>query len=1654
MRNLVLLTHRIGSFAAADHNSSPHPSASTWQPQRAAIQAVTLNSPAHTLYFVTADNALFAYHVDTAAVLLTLPLSAPPAFASSASTAADFDDIPAIPDEEDDDSAAFLSPADSVLSLTYLAEHESLHIVSSAGVLLSLHVQSLLMTEVGRVSPAIAAAAFSPDHELLAVVSTSYRLLLLTPDGDVLSDQPLTESGEGVIPGQVMAVRGERDEAEARNGVSVTWRGDGQYVAVSTFHSAYHYRRVRVFSRLGEFTSHSYPFPSQSHADTVGLSPLLHWRPSGNLLTSTERRQIGHTIKHEVVHFERNGLRHGEFVLRQMEVAADGGKQEKGKMKARGFPARKAKIIGGDEDEGEGEEEGADDGLDESEKSAGISSTTDITVLAVQWNADSDLLALLVQHPTGQQSVQLYSVSNYKYDLQQDITLSSSSSHTTAAPSVASHQSLSMLWDAEDGMALTMLSGGGSIHSLVFGWDVHVALTDARWTAVVDGCDVRLTPVARAIIPPPMCHTAIKFPAPISALSFACSVEHTAQGEWTSVSVTGAERVTPMCVVTSDAVLHVVHDVDMLARRPTHPLSALSHVSLSLSSLPFPLMHLRHLQLLYSPTRYTLLATHPLPSSSSATTLDCVIELTITRSGQLVDLYQTPAPSNMPILRLSYNPFYPALFIQLTTAQLLRYTPTHSRNTAPSLSPVGAFPAPSPHFGCVSMGGLSVMVGRDDRSHLYCDSTLLTPVCSSFSLHHPHFLCFTITGQQNALFFVSLHLPLATNLSAEIRSDPHSLRLIEKGSQLLTLVPSLLSPRALFNLPRGNLEAVYPRALTLDSLTDALAVGEWGRAYQTCRVNRVDFNLLYDIDPVEWIEEGAERLVLDVAGVDELNLFITSVVERDVREEDFPMLKARRSETREVRERGLEEKEQRKQATPGGDRRGGGDRASAEAEMEKVRQGLTNTGREKRGERLHLDRRAREQAAAAIEAQLSASTTSAPASSPSSAAELIASKSKVNLVCDHLRAIFQRIDPQRYLLCILTTYVKQSPPDLESALQLVKQQHTTAADAGTVHSLADRGGKDKFAGAAGALAYVIFLCDVQQLYEVAVGMYDQQLALLVAQQAQMDPKEYVPFLKELFGERRGESMRRVGVDRWLKRWDRVVRGLVMAVNVGEVTGAEVWDEVVRLVEQHTLWDEVLELVTLTQLSDMESSVTGQRARGGRHEEKQRWGAVTFELNTPSGRYHCLLSAYAGFLVSQQLPAQAAAAYLLCGDYDNAVHAYHLSLDWRLALSLAHSLHLSHTACRELAQSFIGALRQQQGRAAEAAQLILDYEEDVEEAVALLLQAEEWEEAVRICWTKGRGDLIDEVVKPDVRKAVDRLKRSLDRRRDKYVEAVKRLRIVRRAKLLFSVERVDSAVGGVELAGHEEVDDDLQSIVSGSNNVDTLSSASSISGISAFTGLTAASTSSSSSLFSLPSSSASMPLTADQKRIQRHQQRLNGKAAKRRIKPGSHGEDAALITLIQQARLSKRTLTHIARTVRLLIQWGWVEEARALQDRAEAGLSAQNGEEARDMPLMDGMSEEQRDKLRRYWDWPGSVQREEQRERTEDTGSVKVLAFGQPKTTENVKETKQAAKVSSDEVKEASERKESIGNGSSDRAAVNDGERDGEDEDDGMTLINF
>lgn len=130
----------------------------------------------------------------------------------------------------------------------------------------------------------------------------------------------------------------------------LSWRGDGEFFVSSSVNEKGDRRVFRIYNRECVLQSTSEDVPKLEHT--------LCWRPSGNLITGTQR----HPQKHEVVFFEKNGLRHGEFTIR-----------EEGRV---------------------GE---------------------------VAWNADSSILSLILEKAGGSTTVQLWSMNNYHYYLKQEL---------------------------------------------------------------------------------------------------------------------------------------------------------------------------------------------------------------------------------------------------------------------------------------------------------------------------------------------------------------------------------------------------------------------------------------------------------------------------------------------------------------------------------------------------------------------------------------------------------------------------------------------------------------------------------------------------------------------------------------------------------------------------------------------------------------------------------------------------------------------------------------------------------------------------------------------------------------------------------------------------------------------------------------------------------------------------------------------------------------------------------------------------------------------------------------------------------------------------------------------------------------------------------
>lgn len=66
-------------------------------------------------------------------------------------------------------------------------------------------------------------------------------------------------------------------------------------------------------------------------------------------------------------------------------------------------------------------------------------------------------------------------------------------------------------------------------------------------------------------------------------------------------------------------------------------------------------------------------------------------------------------------------------------------------------------------------------------------------------------------------------------------------------------MPSVFS--VVLQMPRGNLETIHPRALVLPGIRTEIDLKHYKKAFLICRIHRVDFNIIYDHAPEQFIED-------------------------------------------------------------------------------------------------------------------------------------------------------------------------------------------------------------------------------------------------------------------------------------------------------------------------------------------------------------------------------------------------------------------------------------------------------------------------------------------------------------------------------------------------------------------------------------------------------------------------------------------------------------------------------------------------------------------------------------------------------------------------------------------------------------------------------
>lgn len=413
-------------------------------------------------------------------------------------------------------------------------------------------------------------------------------------------------------------------------------------------------------------------------------------------------------------------------------------------------------------------------------------------------------------------------------------------------------------------------------------------------------------------------------------------------------------------------------------------------------------------------------------------------------------------------------------------------------------------------------------------------------------------------------------------------------------------MPTTMS--VVLQMPRGNLETIYPRAIVLAGIRQLINEKEYGKAFLHCRTQRVDMNILYDHNPEQFLSNVGQFLdqLRDVAHID---LFLASLREEDVTQTMYKDTKKTNLATK----------------------RGGS-----------VEDVIDTT--------------------------------------------IKATASKVNSVCD---AILKTLQARKgtNLQNIITANVCKNPPALEDGLQVVAelmQEDETMAEK--------------------AVEHICFLQDVNMLYDNALGLYNLDLALLVAQQSQRDPREYLPFIQDLH--QKPEIRRRWAIDDYLGRREKALQHL-HALNV--------FDEV----QTYT-------------------------AKYGLHQTALRLYRYDVE------RHRALTNLYAAHLESKSKYREAGLAYESLNKFARATACYRAAgaACWSECLFTAQQQEpsLSANSLSELATALADALWEAKDYTS-AATVHLEYLDCLDDAVRCLCKGYLFADAMRLLVVRNRTELL-------------------------------------------------------------------------------------------------------------------------------------------------------------------------------------------------------------------------------------------------------------------------------------------------------------------------
>ncbi|XP_029845104.2 putative elongator complex protein 1 [Ixodes scapularis] len=724
---------------------------------------------------------------------------------------------------------------DGVLGFAFISEFQSLCIATKAGDILLFDVASEKAEVVGNVSGGILAMQWSPDYELVVVVSGEEKVLLMTKDFDPVSEKSLhpDEFGEcspitagwGSKETQFHGSEGKQAakvEVKPPDPVSswddrqprVSWRGDGQYFVTSSVDPSRGNRKLRIWSREGAL--------QYTGEDINGLEQALSWKPSGSLIASSQHLPN----KHKIIFFEKNGLNHGEFQLP--------------------FAPREFEVKE-------------------------LSWSTDSSVLAVVGSTfQTDDCAVLPKD-----MVLLYTVNNYHWYLKQTLEYDGALGQKLAA----------VAWDEGSALRLHVLCTSGSYYRYTWSHAVHagpsVTSEGAAVVAVIDADRVLTTPFRTTVVPPPMCCYKVRTGVSVDQVAFGVKRR---RDEFFVVLQNGKrilfvlhdggrfvqpEGETPNCKVELDG------PGAGNGFRTTSPIPSCYG--------PYRIEFGEE----FRPAHHPFWCHHWTWVSEDQILCICTLEDNVHQlarvdvvhgEGKTRLIASIVSPLEDSVRTVSASPDGSVVCLQFQDGRCASLS--EAGTLEPWLRSDGIqleLPKPCRTVLVCEVLKQPRVLGLSDRFELFCDEWRICDNCTSFRVHGK-FLLLTTHAHTLRCLLLDHDLPsiLNGNPSASLDDSP---RQLERGSLLVTSV--LADGRVVLQLPRGNLETISPRALVLDRICEHLDRIEFEKAFSLMKVHRINLNLLCDHDPAAFLEH-LEEFVSQIGNSTDINLFLTELSDQDV----------------------------------------------------------------------------------------------------------------------------------------------------------------------------------------------------------------------------------------------------------------------------------------------------------------------------------------------------------------------------------------------------------------------------------------------------------------------------------------------------------------------------------------------------------------------------------------------------------------------------------------------------------------------------------------------------------------------------------------------------------------------------------------------------